>query len=62
MKSQLDDALAMQLQTENIRVLTEAEVNQKQLRYEWRKMLEQGYDADVKEHKMKKSEEREDRR
>ena len=33
-------------------------MSQKQLRYEWRKMIEEGYDNDLLEHQKKKDEER----
>lgn len=41
-------------------MMTDNDIEQRRLRYEWRKMLENGYDQDIIEHELKVSQEKKD--
>lgn len=48
--AQLDDEQARRVLEEQIRMMSLNDNEQRRLRYEWRKMLENGYDEDILEH------------
>ena len=43
---------------EQIRMMSNNDYEQRRMRYEWRKMLENGYDEDMLEHERKASQEK----
>ena len=51
--AQLDDETAFKTQQEELQMLNDNEDQQALLRYEWRKMLENSYDADIIDHERK---------
>ena len=43
--------MAVKIQNDNIKMLTDNELKQKQLRLEWSKLLQSSYDEDIEDHK-----------
>ena len=46
------------MQEEQARMMTQNELEQSKLRFEWRKQLENGYDQDLKDHERNASQEK----
>ena len=50
-KERLDRDMALKVQTDNIKIMTDNEERQKRLRFEWSKLLQSSYDEDIEAHK-----------
>lgn len=51
--AKLDDEEAARVYQEELDMMTQNEIDQKRLRIEWRLMLENSYDEDIKERKQR---------